>query len=813
MQNIRLRGLPLTAKRSIRAVVPILAAVSLVSACGGGGGSSSPGPRVSQPATPQPTPPPCIQIADSDCVTPTEYRQRRTTIEDGHSGAADFENQWGLTATRAGRAYAQIELEHGAGTVPGSGQTVGLIDTGIDTDHPVFAGKTVTEEIFSGTGDRRGEKTSHGTAVASVIAGDPSAAHTASVDAARGIARGADIAMFAILAGPGGGDYVPVSLTGQGSADDGWADRITRVLDWSSGGRSLDFVNVSVGYKGIIEQYGEPELRRDLEDSIAALAQTGAADKTVFVWAAGNAHGRPCDPLDFTGNPGLCPDSNGGGQVDARSPEILPGLPARIAELRGHLIAVVAVAPDSDGDGDYEIARFSNRCGIAAQWCIAAPGEAVRAAYFGPHPDDDSPGVQGAYHASGTSFAAPMVTGGLLVMKSYFRDQLSNTDLVERLLATANKSGIYADSSVYGQGLMDLGAATTPVGVISVTLGSTVGSPGSELAHTRLALGGALGDGLEQALADREIVAFDELGAPFWLPLGVLAYSARRPSTGARLDSFMSSSPADENRTVLSPSFVSLVAEDRAAAPAGTSLHVMEAPPPGTDGGHLSLAGRALTLSTAERNALKIAAFSTEGMQGQTPASGATLRWRPLGSPLGFRSGVVAERETMLGTAASGAFGRISGSSTFAGIEGDTRIGAWRLGAGAEIGAVDAAAQSGMISGVTSLATSAFALRAERRLGGRDALTVSVGQPLRVETGRATLSVPVGRTRNGRVLRRSITADLEPSGRQIDVVAQWRRPVGDDSEIRLGAGWSHQPGHDASADPDLSFLAGWRHGF
>ena len=734
------------------------------------------------------------------------------TIEDDHGGEDDFENQWGLTAIRAGRAYAQLELEHGAGTEPGTGYTAGLIDTGIDTAHPVFEGKTVTEEIFSGTGDESGDKTSHGTAVASVIAGRPSAAHTAQVDAARGVARGADIAMFAIRTRGSGGDYVPISLTGQGSADDEWANRLTQVLNWSSGGRSLDFVNMSVGYRGIIEQYTEQELRANFGDSIAALAQTGTGEKTVFVWAAGNAHGKPCDPADFAGNSGLCVDSNGENRVDARSPEILPGLPARIAELRGHLIAVVAVAPDDDADGDYEIAAFSNRCGIAADWCIAAPGQAVRAAYFGPHPDDNSPGAQGAYNASGTSVAAPMVTGGLIVLKHYFRDQLSNTQLVVRLFDTANRTGIYADSDVYGQGLMDLGAATAPVGVTTVALGNSVGGPGGELEETRLAVGGALGDGLARAFAGRKIAAFDVLGAPFWFPLGVLADSDRGPSAGARLASFMAPSPADEGRAVLSPGFVSLVAEDRGTA-TGTSLGVLQAPAPGTGGGHLSLAGRALTLGTAERNALKIAAFSTEGMRGQTPVSGATLGWRPPGSPLGLRSGIVAERETMLGTAASGAFGRISGSSAFAGIEGATGLGAWRLGAGAEIGTVDAAARGGIVAGVSPLTTSAFALRAERKVGERDTLSVSVGQPLRVEAGRVRFSIPVGRTKDGRVLRRSLNANLEPSGRQIDIAAQWRRPVGEGSELRLGAGWSHQPGHDASADPDLNVLAGWRHTF
>ena len=152
----------------------------------------------------------------------------------------------------------------------------------------------------------------------------------------------------------------------------------------------------------------------------------------------------------------------------------------------------------------------------------------------------------------------------------------------------------------------------------------------------------------------------------------------------------------------------------------------------------------------------------------------------------------------------------MSGSSAFAGIEGTLRVGAWRLDAGAEIGAVEAAARGGMLAEFGPLTTSAFALRAERSLAEGNTLSFSLSQPLRVEAGRATLSVPVGRTRDGRVLRRSFTARLEPTGRQLDLAAKWRRPLGAGGELRLGSVWALQPGHDAAADPEVSFLAGWR---
>jgi len=764
-----------------------------------------PPPPQPEPGLPQFEPPPvveptCVETADYGCIEAAEYEARRRAIEETYRAEAGFTNQWGLGAVRADRAWAQVELTHGAGTAPGAGITVGAIDTGIDTGHPVFAGKTVTEHFFPGTPDEDGSEFSHGTAVAGVMVGRPSDTFLAEYPGARGVAWGADIAMFALRAGTPGERYGPTATGALGSADGRWKERFDTVLGWENAGRSLDFVNLSVGLHGIIEQFSEQDLRENLSDTIATLAQSGASDRTVFVWAAGNAHGKTCDANDFRDNPDLCVD----GKVNAKSPEVLAGLPARITELEGLLLSVVATAEDG------AIAPFSNRCGIAANWCLAAPGVEIRTAYHGPPPPGGAPGVPRTARVSGTSVAAPMVTGGLAVMQHRFRGQLSNTALVERLLATADKKGIYADRSIYGQGLMDLGASTATVGETSLALGERVEGPGLRLAGTHLALGGALGDGLAQAFAGQEVAAFDQLGAPFWYSLGDLAGAAPAPTLGARLRAFMAPAPAGPEGGVLRPGFASLSAGGRDPL----RLGLMEAPPPGVNGGHLSLAGNALTLGAVpEWGGLRLATFAAEGRPGHAPAAGAALSWRPLRVPVGLRSGLVSERETLLGSRAAGAFGRVSSRSAFAGLEGGADAGGWRLDAGAEIGVVDAAARGGLLSGVTPLTTSAFALRAERPLAEGAALSLSLAQPLRVESGRATLSVPVGRTPGGRVLRRSLTAQLEPSGRQIDLAVKWRRRFAAGGELRLGSVWSLQPGHDASEDPELSVFAGWRGSF
>ena len=396
---------------------------------------------------------------------------------------------------------------------------------------------------------------------------------------------------------------------------------------------------------------------------------------------------------------------------------------------------------------------------------IAAPGAVVRFGYFGGQ-------GRGTAAGNGTSFAAPMVAGGLAIMKQLFRDPLSNTMLVERLLATADDTGRFANRSVYGRGMMDLEAATSPVGVLGVPIGNQAEGPDKSLRRTGFLPGAAFGDGLGRSLAGREIAALDALGAPFWFDLGDFVAPTAVASTSARLHDLMKGSA-------------------------------------GAEGSHLGLAGRALELTLTDQHILSATAFATGGEFDPTPAAGATFSLHPTGFPLGFHSGWIGERKTLLGSSADGAFGSLAADAVFAGIRADAEYGGWRMNANVEIGTVDAAPRDGFITDASPLTTSAFAFHASRPLADDGALHLSVSQPLRVEHGRAALSVPVGRTKAGEVVRSRVSAELAPSGRQIDVAAQWHQPL-DIGELRLGAVVTRQPGHRAAEGLELTLLTGWR---
>lgn len=133
-----------------------------------------------------------------------------------------------------------------------------------------------------------------------------------------------------------------------------------------------------------------------------------------------------------------------------REPLAEPGLPALVPELEKGWIAVVALKNDGTA-----INLKSNYCGLAARWCIAVPGGDGGAGLLTTNKD----GTYGP--TAGTSPAAALVSGALAALQSRY-PEMTPQQLRERLLSTANRSGIYANTEAYGRGLMDLDAASRP---------------------------------------------------------------------------------------------------------------------------------------------------------------------------------------------------------------------------------------------------------------------------------------------------------------------------------------------------------------
>lgn len=151
---------------------------------------------------------------------------------------------------------------------------------------------------------------------------------------------------------------------------------------------------------------------------------SAARDKdAIFVWSAGN---------DGTTQSGA-----------------LAAMPRVIKELDGHFINVVAWDTDAG-----ELAWYSNQCGVTKNYCITAPGSGIDV---------------GDRIASGTSFAAPMVSGAVAVIQEAF-PYMTATEITKLLFVTARDLGAEGVDEVYGWGMLDLERATRPVGAALVPL-------------------------------------------------------------------------------------------------------------------------------------------------------------------------------------------------------------------------------------------------------------------------------------------------------------------------------------------------------
>ena len=729
-------------------------------------------------------------------------------------------------------ALANLNLKRGssAADAPGSGVTVGLIDSGIDNNSPAFDSNLVTEFFEGGAQDETTltfqdiDYSSHGTAVASVIGSKKS--NSVWIDAGfpqifqdshfHGVAWGANIVMTAIPTGTDvSSTYTTISLTDLASSNSYWSGLISRVL-----GNNIDFLNLSIGLDGSIEAYTEMQLRNNFSNSIATIAQTGSSQKTVFVFAAGNAGNPAFTSCEANGLPNACLNN----RPNVRSPEIFPGMMSRISELQGHSIAVVSVG--SNG----EISSFSNRCGIAANWCIAAPGSGVRGVLYGAAESQTDPGTvdpslvrRGLTSRSGTSLAAPFITGGLALMKDVFRGQLSNTQLVTRLFATANKRGRYASRTIYGQGLMDLGAATSIVGNPVITLGAFVNSGGIALIDTSMQLGFSFGDALHRSLNGQEVMVLDQLRAPFWFNLSDFV----NPTFSSSNDLIRSvqSSLIDNQFRVQSNDFgestwkfAPLLPDYRAGKHDDSNTEAQFGQlylTGGNSSSHLGLANGSLATSFQSSLNTAISVFTTaDNISRGLPVSGLTMSYIPsLQVPAYMTLGAVSERESILNSKSFGAFGSVATSALFFGTGTSAEVGGWRVSGEGELGVFNPRVKGGMIKHISPLATSAFSIQARRQFGSNKSLTLDVSQKLRVESGRAKLSVPVARTQEGSVTYSNRNVELIPSGRQVDFSIRWDHSLSRNEHLSLKSAIIKDPGHIRGAKPEGRIIATWHKRF
>ena len=809
---------------------------------GGGGGDDSRLPQPRQPPLPPPPPPlpsePTNLFDDFLDVEMSEVMAFEMTDE--------YQNQPGLAMINAAYAYArgarQSNRDAGFGSGTGQGVTVGAIDSGLDMTYSDFSatGKVDPESIPTASG---GSGNAHGTFVSSVAAGARGEMGSQTLPT-HGVAFDATLRFRAIASGTAGPIYNPINLT---TFRDGIDNRL--LFQFHNGEAAV--VNVSVNFASDPATYTPQLIDTAFSNIIAALRQSSVdqADRTIYVVAAGNA-GSSTRTLEDGGTPNFS------------SPEVLAMLPYAAPELQYQFLAVVSVDSSELPLTEGMISSFSNRCGVARTWCLAAPGGEVRGA-------DVSTG--GTRLWSGTSFAAPHVTGAIAVLIDFFGDRLGHHEIVRRLLVTANKEGEYADEAIYGQGLLDLRAATEPFGMTMMLTGTSLSGPSVAASATRLLNGAAFGDAWTNAFRDHVLSVFDELDAPFPARLtdfvssparGLLFDAAlsqlgrtdlphhRVLDNGVKLSfssgAFLASgavqlgSLSDRRRWFASYGVhpgLAISSHTREYSLSPTRKDEFLAPWLGfaTDGlsvgATLPFGSFKLTVAgfdgyqtdefADDRNAIFSGAFSAassdEGEDHRSRNQGFVLDLTSSGSSswFGFQLGLVNESSGLVGSSGLGALKLGENMQTwFAGGTTGWTFGGWQAVASAYVGLTQAddEVSGSLFVDMSSLISSTMSFGVQRSgvFSRGDRFSLFITQPLRVESGDAQLRFVVARTRYGDVILSETQADLTPSGREIELEASYFYPLSGASKLTLAAGIIRDRGHEAGVPLETRWMARWQ---
>lgn len=700
-----------------------------------------------------------------------------------------------------------------------------MIDSGLDSDSPEFAGRIHPDSADVAGNRGIDPQDDHGTNVAAV------AAAARDDTGILGIAFDAQVlAIRADMPNTCGMDTPQDASLGCLFADSDIATGIDLAI--ASG---ATVINLSLGGGG-----AAPGLR----DALTRAADAGI----VVVIAAGNA-GDGSDP-------NIPPDQPDPFAADA------------VNAGNGNVIIVGSVDENSNFSG------FSNRAGDFSASYLTALGERICCVY-----DDGALFVEQVGSDefvtlfSGTSFATPQVAGAVALLAQAFPN-LEATEIVEILLDSARDAGAVGLDPVFGAGILDIAAAFQPQGTTRLAGTQNALSFAGDFALGSAAMGDALKSAqLTSVVLDRYDRAYDvALGASATrdavqiqrlrgaVERGVITRNAALPGFAASVTVGEGDLAAGLNWSQglqLTPeeALGARVLAARVAAELSPDMQIglaiaqgahgligqlqgarhaafAIAPRAGSDVGFTDASEVAFALRqrfggwgvtvSAERgqsflgnNRRADGAFVTGGEQRPTARFGvaADRRFGAIETSVGATW--LAERGTLLGGWIDPALG-FRGSDTLfldAGIEAPIAR-QWHIGGALRYG-ITRPRGTALIAPGSQLLSNAWSLDLSRAgvFGQRDTLGLRISQPLRVSAGGVAFDLPVAwdYTSESAVLGRQVLS-LAPEGREMMSEFAWSTPL-------LG-GWARasafhrrQPGHFAGAPDDTGAVVSFNAAF
>ncbi len=512
----------------------------------------------------------------------------------------------------------------------------------------------------------------------------------------------------------------------------------------------------------------------------------------------------------------------------------------------------LVIVAGSVGDAD-AISSFSDRAGDAATHYLAAVGERVRA------PDASNT----AYLWSGTSFAAPQISGAIALLAQAFPN-LSGAQIVDLLYRTARDVGAPGIDPIYGNGVIDLTRAFQPVGTaslagtataVSLTTNATLSAPMGDatgqlgaviLDRYARAFAIDLATTVRRAVPDRVLlgalqsrvrtVAMVRGGMTMAITLAPRAHGdialERTVLTGAQADSARAIAGLLTQRVDATTSIAfgvsqgsgtltaQLVGQAEPAflvANAGLTGFRNEPRSAGAVRHQIGGVGITAAIERGDMTTHGSDLVDTLSARQRSPYDKATLT---LDKRIGAVHATVAattlsERNSLLGARFDGGLGAARATTRF--LDASARWGfraGWSLGATARRGWTVAHLRGGA-GGHGSLITAAYAADVGKEgIFGGDSIGLRIAQPLRVARGGIGYLLPTNYDYASQTVDAytSQFLNLAPTGREVDVEARYRivMPGGD---LQTNLFWRRNPGNIAALPDDYGMAIRYDIGF
>lgn len=511
-----------------------------------------------------------------------------------------------------------------------------------------------------------------------------------------------------------------------------------------------------------------------------------------------------------------------------------------------NLILVVGGVDDSNLLSVYSTGG-SNNAGAAAGHVIMALATRVRTI--------NENGA--AVYASGTSFAAPAVSGAVALLAQAF-PSLTSAQIVDLILTSARDLGTSGVDNVYGHGLLDLASAFAARGSTSVA-GTTI--PVSVFGNGTLSapMGDASVGGLSTVVLDAYGRAYTaELGGTFsraysggrlWssingegrtagvgfgrtgvalsvsgdaknVGMGPLALTEADQSTARAMAGWIVSRLSRDTMFAAGFARSSGALIDQMALTSASRFLVAEAA--GDSFGFRS----ALGYSGAVRHEMGAWGLSAGWDQGDALVWSDALRHRYDRHPftsvsvsldravgpfsLRLKAGQLSERQTVLGARFGEMFGNPGATTRMLSLGGRfdasgwTMTGKWQQG-WTRIGA------GGVRPGVDRLVSTAWSFDATRDslFAAGDSFGVRLAQPVRIASGGLTAELPVAWDyATSRATTAVSQISLAPTGREIDAEVHYAIPLWAGA-LSGSVFWRNDPGHYELARDDAGLALRW----